>query len=57
MDASTSTSSSISMKAMLQVVEKLRLQCNRDSTRKSYYSTWRQFNEFFIKLDQKPDNW
>ena len=55
--SSRSTSSTISTQAVLQVVEKLKLQHHQDSTRKSYYSTWRQFNEFFIKLDEKPDNW
>ena len=29
----------------------------RDSTRQNYYGIWRSFNEFFIKLDIKPNNW
>ena len=55
--SANSTSSTISTEAVLQVVEKLKLQRNRCSTRQSYYSTWKQFNEFFIKLDQKSNNW
>ena len=30
---------------------------HRSSTRKIYYSVWRTFNEFYIKLDQKPKTW
>ena len=26
-------------------------------TRRIYYSVWKQFNEFFIRLDDKPNNW
>ena len=29
----------------------------RMSTRVNYKSVWKTFNEFFIKLDVKPDNW
>ena len=27
---------------------------HRCSTKTSYYGTWKQFNEFFIRLDHKP---
>ena len=30
---------------------------HRSSTRKNYYSVWKQFNEFFIRLDNKPAEW
>ena len=29
----------------------------RDSTRQTYYRIWKQFNQFFLRLDQKPDTW
>ena len=29
----------------------------RDSTKKNYLGIWRSFNQFFIKLDDKPDSW
>ena len=29
----------------------------RDSTKENYYTIWRLFNQFFIKLDVKPDTW
>ena len=35
------------------------LQCNqhRSTTRRNYYSVWKKFNEFFVRLDRKPDSW
>ena len=29
----------------------------KDSTRKLYHGVWKSFNNFFIRLDVKPDNW
>ena len=29
----------------------------RKSTRKNYYKIWKLFNNFFIRLDQKPKSW
>ena len=29
----------------------------RDTTRSNYYSVWKSFNEFFIRLDVKPEAW
>ena len=29
----------------------------KTSTRKIYCSAWKKFNEFFIRLDRKPDTW
>ena len=29
----------------------------RNSTAKTYYSVWKQFNKFLIKLDVMPDSW
>ena len=33
------------------------MQRHRDSTCQTYYIVWRKFNEFFIKLDSKPNTW
>ena len=30
---------------------------HRNSTRENYFAIWRNFNQFFIKLDCKPNNW
>ena len=29
----------------------------RNTTKNNYYGVWKNFNEFFIKLDAKPDTW
>ena len=53
----TSTSSSISTAYMEAIVNKLKNLRNRNSTRMTYYTIWKKFNEFFVKLDQKPETW
>ena len=52
-----STSSSISTLAIEKIIDKLKNERHRNSTKKSYYGTWKKFNEFFIKLDRKPAEW
>ena len=42
---------------MQAIVEKLKNERNRTSTRKNYHDIWRSFNEFFIRLDVKPSSW
>ena len=54
---SDTSSSTISMKHMTSILEKLKSQQTRQSTSKNYLSVWRQFNSFLIKLDVKPDAW
>ena len=39
------------------VVDKLRFQCHRDSTKKNYYGIWKNFNSFYLRLDRKPTSW
>ena len=56
-DSSSNTSTTISTKDIKTLVDKLRCERNRTSTRNNYYGIWRNFNEFFIKLDSKPDAW
>ena len=54
---SSSGSSYISASAVQAIVDQLKYQSNRVSTRQNYYAVWWQFNEFFIKLDTKPQSW
>ena len=39
------------------ILEKLKCQKNRPSTMANYLSVWRKFNNFVMKLDQKPKFW
>ena len=38
-------------------MERFRHQQYRDSTRKNYYTIWKIFAKFLIKLDYRPNNW
>ena len=49
--SSTSDSLKISATKMNFILEKLKLQHNRDSTKNNYHTVWRLFNQFLIKLD------
>ena len=53
----SSTGSSISTNYVRSILEKLKNQSNRRSTRKSYHNIWTRFNKFIIKLDIKPKTW
>ena len=55
--SSSSTSSRLSTAVIQQIMDKLKNESNRNSTKKNYHCVWRHFNEFFIKLDVKPRNW
>ena len=52
-----STTSQISTRSIERIIDKLRMQRHRDSTRKNYYSIWKLFNKFILNLDRKPCNW
>ena len=52
-----SSSSMISMNALLDIVDRLKNDRVRLSTRANYYGIWKHFNEFYIKLDIKPETW
>ena len=54
---SSSGSSTISTLLIQNIVDKLKNQQHRQSTKNNYYSIWQQFNEFFIRLDSKPATW
>ena len=45
------------MMELQQIVDQLQLNQHRDSIKRCYYTVWKLFNEFFIKLDQKPRTW
>ena len=42
---------------MESIVDKLKMERNRTSTKDNYYGIWKSFNTFFLKLDRKPDTW
>ena len=52
-----STSSTLSTRAIQSIVDNLKTKRFRSSTKRNYYAVWHLFNEFFIRLDEKPDNW
>ena len=54
---SLSTSSRISTTAMIGIMERLKYQCHRSSTQTKYYGVWKNFNQFYIRLDRKPGTW
>ena len=56
MDTS-STSFTLSTSALRDIVDKLRCKRHRTSTQEQYYGVWKKFNEFFIRLDEKPPSW
>ena len=56
-DADTSSTSSISTRDITNIIEKLKRDRVRDTTKRNYYCVWKNFNEFFIKLDNKPSSW
>ena len=57
MTAIPSSSSTISTDVMRMIVEKLKGDHIRKSTKDNYYCVWKSFNRFFIKLDVKPETW
>ena len=53
----SSTSSRLSTVEIQHIVEDLKQQQHRDSTKYNYYAVWKGFNEFFVHLDIKPRAW
>ena len=53
----SSASSTISTSALERIVDRLKCEQYRSSTRKNYYSVWKNFNSFFLRLDNKPTSW
>ena len=50
-------SSSLSTAALANIVDRLKSDQHRDSTKKNYYLVWKSFNQFYLKLDRKPTQW
>ena len=42
---------------MERIVEQLKSQHHCSTTRMNYYSIWKLFNNFYLRLDVKPGNW
>ena len=53
----SSQSSKISTSDIESIIERLKNGRHRMSTRKNYRNVWKNFNEFFIRLDVKPPTW
>ena len=47
----------ISSNDIEDIIEKLKLQRHRDSTRENYYRIWKIFSRFYLRLDVKPNDW
>ena len=47
----------ISSSAVAAIVERLKFERNRSSTRRNYHTIWKIFSDFYLRLDEKPDNW
>ena len=55
--SSFSNCTSISTKDNKDIIEKLKNESLRNSTKRNYYLIWKLFNRFFLKLDNKPTSW
>ena len=55
--SSLSEQSTISTLNMERIVDQLKQGRVRNTTKKLYHTVWKNFNEFFIKLDRKPETW
>ena len=55
--SSASSSTSYSARSLNMIMEKLKCANRKESTKKTYLAIWRNFNNFIIKLDVKPQYW
>ena len=55
--SSQSDSSRISTSSMEEIIENLKYQQHRDSTKRTYLTVWRLFNKYIMKLDKIPNDW
>ena len=55
--SSLSKSSTISTAAINNIIDKLKNDQHRDSTKATYYGIWKQFCKFYLRLDEKPVLW
>ena len=54
---SSATDLTISTEELHRIIDTLKSNRLRDSTRQNYYCVWKQFNKLFLKLDHKPGTW
>ena len=54
---SSYSGNTISTPYLENLIDELKSHRIRASPKKIYFSVWRKFNEFFLKLDYKPNNW
>ena len=54
---STSSNNAILTIYMERLLDSLKYETTRDSTARTYYNVWKNFNKFIIKLDVKPKSW
>ena len=52
-----SDTETISSNALIDILETLKNEKHKGLTHKSYYSIWRRFNQFLVKLDKIPKTW
>ena len=57
MQDNKSESSTISTSTMRNIVDQLKMEKHRSSTKLNYYRVCKSFNRFFLRLDDKPDSW
>ena len=55
--SSSSTLSTVSSAAIKAVIDRLKCQGQRESTRAIHHGVWKTFNDFNVKLDNKPSSW
>ena len=55
--SNASSSSTISTNAIINIVDRLKMERVRNSTKSNYYGIWKTFNEFYVRLDIKPPTW
>ena len=49
--------SRISAVDIKNIVDRLRYQQHRDTTQKNYYTVWKIFSKFLVRLDDRPVSW
>ena len=54
---SSSSSSKLSASYFNSILEDLKNNDHKKSTKRTYYKVWQKFNEFVIRLDDIPDKW
>ena len=57
MSDNTSSTSTLSTVKFEYIIDKLRNEKHRSSTRKNYYTVWKLFNKFILCLDHHPRKW